>query len=263
MSTTTRDDPPASLPDAAGRNASRPLAVVTGAAGGIGAAICRRLAQDGFHVAATDISADALQKVVDEIRAAGGSAQAAVVDLRDEASVAGFIAGLPRVDAVVNNAGIFDERAFADLRAEDFTRHYDLNVIATFRMVRQAVPKMGQGAKVVNIASRAYLGARNHAHYVASKAAVVGLSRAMAIELLEAGVSVNAVAPGLVDTPMLQALTPQRRAAQLALQPTGSAAKPADIANAVAFLASPNTHFITGQVLLVDGGKSLGGTVAL
>jgi 3-oxoacyl-[acyl-carrier protein] reductase len=118
---------------------------------------------------------------------------------------------------------------------------------------------MRPGGKIVNISSRAYLGARNHAHYVASKAAVVGLTRAMAMELAAAEILVNAVAPGLVDTPMLQALTPERRAAQLALQPTGKAARPEDIANAVAFLAAPSMAFITGQVLLVDGGKSLGG----
>jgi 3-oxoacyl-[acyl-carrier protein] reductase len=92
---------------------------------------------------------------------------------------------------------------------------------------------------------------------------VVGLTRAMAMELLPQGILVNAVAPGLVDTPLLRALTPERRAAQLALQPTGRAARPEDIANAVAFFASPHTDFVTGQILLVDGGKSLGGTAGL
>lgn len=242
---------------------SKPLAIVTGAGGGIGAAITRRLAADGFHVAAVDISGKALARVVSSVQVAGGSAQGAVVDLRDEQAVGAFVARLPRVDAVVNNAGVFDERAFMDLSAEDFMRHYDLNVVALFRMARNAATRLPSGGKIVNIASRAYLGARNHAHYVAAKAAVVGLTRAMAMELLGQGILVNAVAPGLVDTPMLQALTPERRAAQLALQPTGRAARPEDIANAVAFLAAPQTDFITGQILMVDGGKSLGGTAAL
>ncbi|WP_109476131.1 SDR family NAD(P)-dependent oxidoreductase [Paraburkholderia sp. C35] len=242
---------------------SKPVAIVTGAGGGIGAALTRRLAADGFHVAAVDISGKALDSVITSVQEAGGSAEGAVVDLRDEQSVSSFVARLPRVDAVINNAGVFDERAFMDLSADDFNRHYDLNVVALFRLSQHAATRLPSGGKIVNIASRAYLGARNHAHYVAAKAAVVGLTRAMAMELLGQGILVNAVAPGLVDTPMLQALTPERRAAQLALQPTGRAARPEDIANAVAFLASPQTDFITGQILMVDGGKSLGGTAAL
>jgi 3-oxoacyl-[acyl-carrier protein] reductase len=240
-----------------------PRAIVTGAGGGIGSAIARRLAADGFHVCVLDIAADRADAVAAEIRAAGGSAQGAVVDLREDEAVASFVAGLPRVDALVNNAGIFDERAFLELTAEDFRRHYELNLIAVFRMSRYVAPRLQPGGKIVNIASRAYLGAKNHAHYVAAKAAVVGLTRAMALELLDAGILVNAIAPGLVDTPLLQALTPERRAAQLALQPTGRAVDPRDIANAAAFLASPRMDCITGQILMVDGGKSLGGTAAL
>jgi 3-oxoacyl-[acyl-carrier protein] reductase len=248
---------------AAQRDGNLPVAIVTGAGGGIGSAIAKRLAGDGFHVVAVDLSGAALDEVVGAIGASGGSAQGAVLDLRDDEAVGALVAGLPRLDAVINNAGIFDERSFDALSAEDFRRHYELNVVALFRMSQHAAKRLPRGGKIVNLASRAYLGARNHAHYVSAKAAVVGLTRAMAMELLERGILVNAVAPGLVDTPMLRALTPERRAAQLALQPTGRAARPEDIANAIAFLASPNTDFITGQILLVDGGKSLGGTAAL
>ncbi len=241
--------------------AAKPHAIVTGAAGGIGRAIAHRLAEDGFHVVALDLNQAAVQGVADDVRAAGGSASAHAVDLRDAQALSALVESLPRVDALVNNAGIFDERTFMDLTAEDFRRHYELNVVALFSLSQIAAKRLPAGGKIVNIASRAYLGARNHAHYVAAKAAVVGLTRAMAMELMERGILVNAVAPGLVDTPMLQALTPERRAAQLALQPTGRAAQPADIANAVAFLASPRTDFIIGQTLMVDGGKSLGGSL--
>jgi 3-oxoacyl-[acyl-carrier protein] reductase len=133
-------------------------------------------------------------------------------------------------------------------------------MIATFSFAQAAVAKMSEGGRIVNIASRAYLGAKNQLDYVASKGAVVSFTRALAMEVIKRGILVNAVAPGLIDTPILRGLSPDRLQAQLALQPTGKAGRPEDIANAVSFLASPRTDFITGQVLFVDGGKSLGGS---
>ena len=120
---------------------------------------------------------------------------------------------------------------------------------------------MPDGGKIVNIGSRAYLGSRRHAHYVSSKAAVVGLTRAMALELAPRQITVNVVAPGPVRTPMLAGRSEEDLARFSAGYPGGRMPEPEDIAQAVAFFADPATRFITGQVLLVDGGRSLGGSI--
>jgi 3-oxoacyl-[acyl-carrier protein] reductase len=237
-------------------------ALVTGAAGGMGRVIVQRLARDGFSVVAVDRAEGPLKELAAPLADEGLSIQTRVVDLTDEAALAALLDGLPPLSALVNSAGLFDERNFFELSQDDFRRMYELNLIAAATLTQRAAARMSSGAKVVNIASRAYLGARHHAHYVASKAALVGYTRAAAMELAPKGILVNAIAPGLIDTPMLRALTPERLAAQLALQPTGKAGTPEDIANTVSFLAAPGMSFITGQVLFVDGGKSLGGSGA-
>ena len=243
-------------------NSKQPMALVTGGAGGMGLATVERLARDGFSVVMVDRDEALARRETQRLQGLGLAVQCRVLDLTDEAAVRALVQSLPPLDALVNNAGIFDERKFLDVSSADFRRAYEVNLIAVATLTQEAARTMPDGGRIVNIASRAYLGAKNHPHYVASKAAVVGYTRASAMELAPRGILVNAIAPGLIDTPILRALTPERLAAQLALQPTGKAGRPEDIAQAVAFLVSPQTGFITGQVLFVDGGKSLGGSGA-
>ncbi|MEJ8816008.1 SDR family NAD(P)-dependent oxidoreductase [Variovorax ureilyticus] len=241
---------------------NKPLALVTGGASGMGLATVERLARDGFAVVMVDrVEALAVEET-GRLQGLGLDVQSRIVDLTDEAAVRRMVQELPPITALVNNAGVFDERKFMEVTSDDFRRAYEINMIAAATLTQEAVRRMPDGGRIVNIASRAYVGARNHPHYVASKAAIVGYTRASAMELAPRGILVNAIAPGLIDTPLLRALTPERMAAQLALQPTGKAGRPEDIARAVSFLVSPDMGFITGQVLFVDGGKSLGGTTS-
>ncbi|RXT56026.1 short-chain dehydrogenase [Bosea sp. Tri-44] len=239
------------------------LALVTGGARGIGRAIVERFCADGFAVGILDREAEAATALVAGLTARGHSVFFEPIDLADHDGLAALAERLPAAQVLVNNAGVFENKPFFELAAGDFRGMMDVNVTALFLLSQAVARRMERGGRIVNIASRTFLGARNHAHYVASKAAVVGLTRAMAMELMPRGIAVNAVAPGAVATEMVAKQSEEARAALLAQQPTGALAAPEDIANAVAFLASPCTNFIYGQVLLVDGGKSLGGGMGI
>eukprot|EP01037_Dinobryon_pediforme_P010954 gene10954-11036_t len=239
--------------------AERETAFVTGAAQGIGLAIARRLAQDGFRVVAMDRSADRLSAAVAKLVADGLDVVAALADVCDRPAVAAVLDAEARVDVMVCAAGIYNDARFVDLDETAFRNMLEVNVIGTFIPAQEAARRMRKGGRIVTISSRGALGGTRFAHYVASKAAVVGLTRAMAMELRTAGIAVNSVAPGFTDTPMTRSAPPEMFAAWEALEPSGKAADPAEIAHAVAFFAAAQTGFVTGQTLFVDGGKSLGG----
>ncbi len=238
------------------------VAIVTGAGGGIGRAIAFELARRGNAIIAVDQSADAVNGVVEELRSAGHDAQANALDISDGAALDALIGGLGRIDVIVNNAGIFEVKAFSDLTAEDYRRSYEINVIASAEIVRRALPKLDRGAAIVNIASVAMFGAFNYAHYAASKAAVGGLTRSMALEFAGRGIRANAVAPGPIKTPMLLDRVDADMANVLKRIPLGCFGEPEDIAAAVGYLASPEAKFVTGVILVVDGGRTLTGPVA-
>lgn len=240
-------------------NSSDQIAFVTGAAQGIGLATVERLAQDGFRVVAMDRNADRLRQETDRLSGLGLNVVAAPGDICDRASVAAVLDAQSRVDVMVCAAGIYNDARILDLTEEAFRGMLEVNVIGTFIPAQEAARRMTAGGRIITISSRGALGGTRFAHYVASKAAVIGLTRAMAMELRDKRIAVNSVAPGFTDTPMTRSAPPEMFAAWEQLEPGGKAATPDLIANAIAFFAAPSTQFITGQTLFVDGGKSLGG----
>lgn len=169
-----------------------------------------------------------------------------------------------RVDAVINNAGVIRDNVIWKMSNEDFDTVVDVNLKGTWLMCREAAKVMREQkhGRIVNISSRAWLGNnRGQSNYTASKAGIVGLTRVLALELGKYNVNVNAVAPGLIDTPLTQDLPEKTLAQLIEAQPTRRMGKPEDIANAVAFLLSGESDFITGQIIHVDGGRSIGSTI--
>ena len=234
-------------------------AFVTGAAQGIGLASVERLARDGFAVVALDLSRAPLLAAVEQLRKQGFNVRAVVCDICDRVAVVRAIDSATSVDVMVCAAGIYNDAALLDLTEDAFRHMLEVNVIGTFIPAQEAARRMKPGGRIVTISSRGALGGTRFAHYVASKAAVIGLTRAMAMELRPMQIAVNSVAPGFTDTPMTRSAPKEMFEAWEELEPSGKAATPDQIAHSIAFLASPETSFITGQTLFVDGGKSLGG----
>jgi len=233
-------------------------AIVSGGAQGIGLATVELLARQGYSVIALDIKATVHERAA-ELKSQGLAVEGRVADMTQRASIRQVIADLDVIDVVVCAAGIVIPKPIAEQTDEDFRRTFDVNVHGVFMLAQEALARMPNGGRIVMLASRGVLGGRNNVAYASSKAAVVGMVRSMGLELRERFISVNAVAPGFTDTPMIQAFGAEGIAAASALEVRGRPAKPSEIAPAIAFLASPEASFITGQTLFVDGGKSLGG----
>lgn len=232
-------------------------AVVTGAARGIGKGIVQRLAEDGYRVVAVDRLPD-VTEMAEELRQQGHDVTAQICDIRDRGAIADMMERNAPLDVIVNNAAITATYPFEELTEEHFRETFEINTVGTFVVAQEGARRMRNGGRIVNIASRSFAGAPQMAHYAASKTAVVGLTRAMAIDLSPRDIRVNAVAPGVVDTQMLRYMTPEQQERMLSFQLLGRIGEPEDIARAVSFLAAPENRYITGQVLVVDGGRSLG-----
>lgn len=237
-------------------------ALVTGGGQGIGEAICERFAAEGAKVAVLDRNPESAQRVAAKLRTAGTLALAADVADRGQAraAVARAIAELGTLDILVNNAAIWRHQTLDEMPERDWDDLMNVNAKSCFHFCQAVVGHMKErgSGKIVNIVSRAILGNPRETNYSASKAAVVGFSRALALELAPHGINVNCIAPALVDTPGARTLPDEVRQRGVELIPMGRIGRPVDIANAVLFLASSEADFITGQTLHVCGGRSVG-----
>ena len=238
------------------------VALVTGGAGGIGRGICGTLAARGATVVVADLDREATAAAAAAIDAEHpGRAHPLVLDVTDPASrtaAIGFGADLGGVDLLVNCAGVLRDARIGRLDPALFRRLLEINLLGPLALTRLAAPGMaaGGGGAVVNLTSRAWLGTFGSTAYSTAKGGLVGATRSLALELGPAGITVNAVAPGFVETPMTDGLPPDIRRRTLAAVPVGRAGRPDDVAGAVAYLAE--APYVTGQVLVVCGGRSIG-----
>ena len=248
--------------------AQQKVAVVTGGASGIGLACAERLARDGAAVAVLDLDGDAAEAAAAKIRAGGGTAHAAQVDVAERASIDAAVeatrAALGPVAILVTSAGREGFHPFLSIEAETWEHILRVNLTGTFHCCQAVVPDMleaGWGRIVTISSSSAQGGQPLMTHYVASKAGVIGFTKALALELGPEGITVNTIPPGFVDTPMLRkserrGLLGEGVEAHERRTPMRRVGRPDDIAAACAFLVSEEAGYITGQVIGVNGGRN-------
>lgn len=242
------------------------IALVTGARRGMGKAHALVLAAQGAKVVVTDIDLAECQKVVEEIKNNGGEAIALKMDVSNKAEVdQAFdeaVKQFGRLDVLVNNAGIYSPKPFMEMTEEEFDKTIDINLKGEFLCAQRAAKEMAKNnwGRIINIASVASgqvgVGIAGGAHYTASKGGIIGMTETLTIELAPLGITVNVIAPGAIDTPMVQAAQMPKEAMDglLARVPLKRMGRSEEISAAVVFLASEEASYVTGATLHVDGG---------
>ena len=241
------------------------VAVVTGAASGMGLAIAQRLARDGCRVALLDRDGTAAQTEAEAVSAAGGQAIAAAVDVSDRAAVDAALSGVRSefgpIEIMVTSAGIDATTPFTEITPDAWERMLAVNLTGTFHSLQAVVPDMlaaGWGRIVTISSSSAQSGAARMVHYVASKGGVMGMTKALALELAPHGITVNTIPPGFIETPMLHRAKDRGDlpdiSAVIARTPVRRAGTPEDIAAACSYLCSEEAGYVTGQAINVNGG---------
>lgn len=239
-------------------------AVVTGAGSGIGRAIAIRLARDEAAIGVWDLNGDSAAETAKMITDAGGKALAVAADCSEGAAISAAAAktraAFGAITILVNNAGIAPFIPYLEIPEEVWDRVIRINLKGPHLCCREIIPDMlaAQWGRIINITSSStQSGSVNHAHYVASKGGVLGLTKALALEFAPTGITVNMVPPGFIDTPMLRA-SPVNVDAYAASMPMKRVGKPEDIAAACAFLASEEASYMTGQTISMNGGRYMG-----
>jgi len=238
------------------------VAVITGAGRGIGRAIALRFAKAGADVACVSRTAENSEKVAGEVRSLGRKAWAHAVDVTDakavEAAAEKILAESGRIDILINNAGVTRDGLLMRMSEEDWDTVLDTNLKGAFTFTKaftRAFLKQKRSGRIINISSViGLIGNAGQCNYAASKAALIGFTKSIARELGSRNITVNAIAPGFIETDMTAALTPEMRTELLKKIPLSALGRPEDIAEAALFLAAPAARYITGQVLTVDGG---------
>lgn len=236
--------------------------LITGAATGIGRETARRFAAEGCNIVVHYYKSEmAAQKLLEELKARHATAIPIQADIRDGAAVEAMVEkacrAFGRIDVLVNNAGVAQQKLFTDISSREWDEMFDVNVKGVYRCTQAVLPGMisRKCGSIVNVSSIwGVVGASCEAHYSAAKAAVIGLTRALAKELGPSGIRVNCVAPGVIDTAMNANLDDETKAALKEETPLGTIGTARDVAEAILYLASDKAGFVTGQVLGVNGG---------